>query len=72
MQRISVIASLVLMTGCVSTTMPGGATEREVCIAWGESLPTRSRSDTDQTKAEIQRAYATFAAACPAFADLIP
>lgn len=62
----------MLMTGCATSTMPATETEREVCIAWGESLPTRSRTDTDQTRAEIQRGYATFAAACPAFTDLIP
>jgi hypothetical protein len=49
-----------------------GATEGALCETWGESLPTRSRSDTEQTASEIQTAYADFLNACPAWAHLIP
>ena len=48
------------------------ATENTICRIWGESLPTRSRSDTAQTQNEIGEAYADFATACPAYAGLIP
>lgn len=50
----------------------GSATRDEVCRQTGAALPTRSRADTDQTKAEIQKAYATFGLTCPEFAYLIP
>ena len=43
------------------------ATERELCIAWRDSLPTRSKSDTEETRAEIGRAYDVQAAACPSW-----
>ena len=44
----------------------------ELCYQWGKSLPTRSHKDTDQTKAEVQKAYATFALSCPGHKHLIP
>jgi hypothetical protein len=68
---VSVIAALIL-TACAPLTVPGGATETALCRAWGESLPTRSRADTNQTALEIGAAYADFAAACPGFNNLIP
>lgn len=42
-------------------------TERELCISWRDSLPTRSRSDTQQTRDEIGLAYDVHIAACPAY-----
>lgn len=48
------------------------AVENTLCRIWGESLPTRSRLDTERTQKEIAEAYADFAAACPAFEHLIP
>lgn len=42
-------------------------TERELCIAWRDSLPTRSRSDTERTRDEIGVAYDIHIAACPAY-----
>lgn len=68
----AIVSIAILTTGCASTTGQGGATSDELCRQWGGSLPTRSRSDTDQTKAEIQKAYATFDLACPEWAHLIP
>lgn len=50
----------------------GSATEEAICDSIGYALPTRSRSDTAQTTDEITRLYATFAAACPNAANLIP
>lgn len=62
----------IVMTGCDNTMTQATATERALCEVWGQSLPTRSRGDTAQTQQAIQRAYADFANACPAFADLVP
>lgn len=62
----------IALTACGGMTMPGSETDRAYCEAWGNSLPTRSRSDTSQTQAEIQEAYADFEAACPQFSALIP
>ena len=53
------------LSACVPTTRGATATEAELCIAWRDSLPTRSRSDTEQTQAEIGAAYDVQAAACP-------
>lgn len=63
---------LIALSGCDNLTMPGGATESALCQTWGESMPTRSRSDTAQTQAEIQQAYADFLNACPNWAHLVP
>ena len=60
------------LSGCADLRMPDTATEQTLCRVWGESLPTRSRQDTDETKREIARAYADFAAACPELEHLIP
>jgi hypothetical protein len=43
------------------------ATERELCIAWRDSLPSRSTRDTEQTQIDIGVAYDVQSAACPAF-----
>jgi hypothetical protein len=48
------------------------ATESKLCKIWGESLATRSRSDTPETQREIAESYADFAAACPDHKGLIP
>ena len=65
------IAALTL-SGCAPMKGGATATENTLCRIWGESLPTRSRTDTAQTQTEIGEAYADFAAACPAYARLIP
>lgn len=72
LMRFAAVSSVIAMSGCADTTTPAGATEAELCRQWGGSLPTRSRSDTAQTADEIQQGYATFAAACPAWAHLVP
>lgn len=56
---------LALLAGCTTTTA-GIETERAICEAWREALPTRSRSDTAQTQAEIGLLYDVFEAACRA------
>lgn len=58
-------AALVMLTGCqMQKTVAGGATEAAMCDAWQDSLPTRSRSDTPETIAQIGRAYDVFEAVC--------
>ncbi len=56
-----IVLSAISLTGCTNSTVPviaiETASERELCRQWGASLPTRSRSDTIQTRAEIQEAY---------------
>lgn len=51
--------------GCSQTTAIGTKSEAEICLAWGDTLPTRSRSDTLQTQAEVGDNRAAFRAACP-------
>lgn len=60
------------LTACAPMKGPATATEATLCRLWGESLPTRSHSDTAQTQAEIGAAYADFGAACPKSVNLIP
>lgn len=72
-RTIYALALIVTLSGCAGTmTMPGGAIEAEICRQWGYSLATRSRQDTAQTQDEIQRSYAAFALACPAYRYLVP
>ena len=79
MQKLTTFAiasSAIFLTACGTTTTPAGATETateaEICRQIGGKLPTRSRSDSEQTKAEIQAQYTAFALACPKWAHLIP
>ncbi|WP_372605465.1 hypothetical protein [Actibacterium sp.] len=53
-------------------TDTGSATAAKICDEIGQSLPTRSRSDTQQTRDEITEAYAVFVAVCPNHEHLIP
>jgi hypothetical protein len=53
--------------GCTKPTPAVTATERELCIAWRDSLPTRSRQDTKETQEQIGIGYDVQAAACPAW-----
>lgn len=67
------IASVTALTllgaaaGC-TTTPVATATEREICIAWRDSLPSRSKQDTPETQAQIGVSYDVQAAACPGWA----
>lgn len=63
---------MIALIGCVPSMTQVTATEAELCRSWGESLPTRSRADSAQTRAEIQVGYADFLNACPAFSKLVP
>jgi len=55
----------LILSACSPQISVDTETEREVCIQWRDSLPGRSRHDTEQTQAEIGRAYDIQAAACP-------
>lgn len=72
----AIVLSAIFLTACTTSTTPVIATETrteaETCRQLGVHLPTRSRSDTAQTKAEIQALYAAFALTCPNWAHLIP
>ena len=70
--KMLLVAIALTLSGCANMKTPGGATERTLCRVWGESLPTRSRSDTAQTQLEVAEAYADFEAACPKHGYLIP
>lgn len=69
---VTALTALVLVAGCTPSQQIGADTatevEREICIQWRDSLPTRSRSDTERTQAEIGVAYDVQALACPQWA----
>lgn len=44
----------------------------EVCWQWGDTLPTKSQSDSAQTRYEISINYAAFSIICPDLKHLIP
>lgn len=75
MKLLMIFAALLTaasISGCERWTGAATATEAARCEIWGKSLPTRSRSDTEQTRDEIQRGYAAFSLACPEFGHLVP
>jgi hypothetical protein len=73
MRKILLMLCLATGTsGCMSSRTVATATEKTLCEIWGESLPTRSVDDTQQTRDEITVAYADFANACPDRVHLIP
>ena len=63
----------VLVAGCIPSQTTPVATvptevEKELCIQWRDSLPTRSRSDTERTQQEIGYAYDVQGMVCPQWA----
>ena len=60
--------TLLAISACSPAIPVATATERELCIAWRDSLASRSTKDTGQTQAEIGRSYDVQAAACPGLA----
>ena len=72
MRMIFAIASAMCLTGCATIPIVATETEVAICDSLGQTLPTRSRQDTAQTRDEITYHYAMFAAVCPASAGLIP
>jgi hypothetical protein len=68
MKSVIALMPLVLVAGCVqpSPKMPEATEiERELCIQWRDSLPSRSRQDTERTQQEIGYGYDVQAMACP-------
>lgn len=67
-----VLTVLVWAAGCTqSQTIPvdtATEVERELCLQWRDSLPTRSRSDTERTQQEIGYAYDVQGMVCPQWA----
>ena len=53
------------LTACLTTTGAATVTEKALCVAWRDSLPSRSINDTADTRKEISYAYDVQAAACP-------
>ncbi|WP_254453081.1 hypothetical protein [Ruegeria atlantica] len=70
--RIVWLATALILAGCANTKTAGGATEATLCRIWGESLSTRSRFDTAETKRDIAESYADFVEACPGWAGIVP
>lgn len=58
--------ALVTLMGCSTPRTVATETEIEQCRAWKNSLPTRSRQDTQQTQDEIGAAYTAYDAVCAA------
>lgn len=58
------VLAMLTATGCGQKIGAGSATEAAMCDVWHDSLPSRSVNDTDQTIAEIGRAYDVFEAVC--------
>lgn len=61
---------LGLVAGCVQPSPTISAAtetevEREICIQWRDSMPSRSRQDTERTQQEIGYGYDVQAMACP-------
>ena len=69
---VIVFASLSLLTACASSRVEDSATIKAICVTWGAHLGTKSVKDTQITEDETTARYAAFAAACPAFKDMIP
>lgn len=64
------IALLLFATACARptpVTVEATATEDARCEAWRDALPSRSRSDTQQTQDEIALLYDVFLAACEGY-----
>ena len=61
---------LGLAAGCTpsQTTIEAIETEREIFIQWRDSLPSRSRQDTERTQQEIGYAYDVQGMVCPQWA----
>ena len=68
--KSAIVLTLLGLAAC-SPTQPITAvteTEREICIQWRDSLPSRSRLDTPWTQQEIGYAYDVQGIVCPTWA----
>lgn len=70
MKSATALIVLGLAAGCTQSQqiVAVSETEREICIQWRDSLPTRSRSDTERTQQEIGYAYDVQGMVCPNWA----
>jgi hypothetical protein len=71
MSKFVFAAILFLVSGCAGVVATS-ETEAAICESLGDTLPTRSRADTQATIDQITRLYARFAAVCPEYEGLIP
>jgi len=60
----SFVAALMVLAGCAPAPS-STATEREICLAWRDSLFLPSRSDTTDTAHGLMRQRDMGVAACP-------
>ncbi len=58
---------LLVSCGTAPEMIEASATETAICDAWLDSLPTRSRADTQDTINQIGVLYDTFLAACEGY-----
>lgn len=65
-------ATALILTACTPGATGGTATVKTICESLGEALPTRARTDTEQTQIEIAELYADYAQVCPEYRHLIP
>lgn len=63
--KFGIVSTLLAVAGCGTMMTVATETEDALCETWRDSLPSRSRSDSSQTKQEIGRQYEDFLAACP-------
>jgi hypothetical protein len=71
MKSAATLIMLGLAAGCTQSQTISAVTaetEKELCIQWRDSLPTRSRQDTERTQQEIGYAYDVQAVVCPTWA----
>lgn len=71
MKFVIVLTLAGLAAGCTQSQTAGviaTEVERELCIQWRDSLPSRSRNDTERTQQEIGYAYDVQGMACPLWA----
>lgn len=68
------LTMLASAAACSPTQQTPAATEteREICIQWRDSLPSRSRLDTPRTQQEIGYAYDVQGMVCPTWARFPP
>ena len=72
MKFATALMLLGLAAGCTPSQTISADTatevEREICIQWRDSMPSRSRQDTERTQQEIGYGYDVQAMACPLWA----
>lgn len=65
---LAALAAGCTPTGPTISVATATEVERELCIQWRDSLPSRSRADTARTQQEIGYAYDVQGMACPRWA----